>query len=49
MRLRVGAADHLVDPFHQLLRAHRFAGVQAAIDPDDGLAFLRERARLPAR
>ncbi len=43
--LFVGAAHHLVDPLHELLRAHGFGGVQSAIDPHDGLAFLGERAR----
>ena len=48
-RLVVGAADHLVDHLAELLRAERFGGVQAAVDPDDRLAFLRERARLRRR
>ena len=37
--LRVGAAHHLVDHFHELLRAHRFARVQTAVDPHDRLAL----------
>ena len=37
--LGIGAADHLVDHFHELLRAHRLAGVQSAVDPDHGLAL----------
>ena len=45
-RLVVGAADHLVDHLAELLRAERLGGVQAAVDPDDRLAFARERARL---
>ena len=45
-RLLVGAADHLVDHLAELLRAERLGGVQAAVDPDDRLAFLRQRARL---
>ena len=45
-RLRVGAADHLVDRLDQLLRAEHLGGVQPAVDPDHGLAFARERARL---
>ena len=45
-RLVVGAADHLVDHLAELLRAERFGGVQAAVDPDDGLALFRERAGL---
>ena len=44
--LGVGAADHLVDHLHELLRADRFAGVQAAIDPDDRLALAGQRAGL---
>ena len=43
-RLVVGAADHLPDVLEQLLRAERFGGVQPAVDPDNGLALLRERA-----
>ena len=35
-----------VDRFDQLLRAEHFGRVQAAVDPDDGLAVLRELARL---
>ena len=46
MRLGVVAADQLVDRLDQLLRAEHFGGVQAAVDPDDRLAFLRQRARL---
>ena len=38
--------DHLIDHLEQLLRAEHFARVQAAVDPDDRLAFLRERLRL---
>ena len=46
MRLLVVAAHHLVDRLDQLLRAEHLGRVQAAVDPDDGLAFLGERARL---
>jgi len=45
-RLFVGAAHQLVDRFHQLLCAQHFGGVQAAVDPDHGFAFFRQRARL---
>jgi hypothetical protein len=45
-RLRVGARRHLVDQLEELLRAERLVGVQTAVDPDDRLAFARERARL---
>ena len=45
-RLLVVPADHLVDHLRQLLRAERFGRVQPAVDPDDRLAFLRQRARL---
>ena len=45
-RLGVDAADELVDGLDQLLRAEHLVGVQAAVDPDDRLAFGRERARL---
>ena len=40
--LRVGAADHLVDLLHELLRADGLGGVEAAVDPDDGLAVAGE-------
>ena len=46
MRLRIGPADHLVDRLDQLLRAEHFGGVQSSVDPDDGLPFRGERARL---
>ncbi len=42
-RLGVGAAGHLVHHLGELLRAEGFRGVQTTIDPDDGLAFLRQR------
>ena len=45
-RLGIGPADELVDRLDQLLRAEHLGGVQAAVDPDDRLAFRRERARL---
>ena len=45
-RLGVGAADQLIDRLDQLVRAEHFGRVQAAVDPDDRLAFLRQRARL---
>ena len=45
-RLFVGAAHQLIDRFHQLLCAEDLGGVQAAVNPDDGFAFLRQRARL---
>ena len=41
-RLFVGAADELIDRFHQLLRAEDLGGVQAAVDPHDGLAVASE-------
>ena len=44
--LGIGAAHHLVDRFHELLRTHRLAGVQSAVDPDDGLALRRQLMRL---
>ena len=40
-RLFVVAAHHLVDHLAELLRADRFGGVESAVDPDDGFAFLR--------
>ena len=46
LRLFVVLADELVDGFDQLLRAQHFAGVQAAVDPDHGLAFLGQRLGL---
>ena len=46
---RVGAAHHLIHLFHLLLRTHRFGGVQPAVDPHHGFAFMRERARLIVR
>jgi hypothetical protein len=45
-RLLVGAAHHLVDHFAELLGAEHLGGVQAAVDPDDRLSLLRERAGL---
>ena len=42
----VVARDQLVDGLDQLVGAEHFGGVQAAVDPDDRLAFLRERVRL---
>jgi hypothetical protein len=38
----VGEGVELVDGFDELLRADGFAGVEAAVDPDDGLAFFGE-------
>ena len=35
----VVAAGHPLDVLDQLLRAERFVGVQAAVDPDDRLAL----------
>ena len=43
---RIVAADHLVDHLHQLLRADGLGGMQAAVDPDHGFAFARQRAGL---
>ena len=48
-RLLVVAARHLIDHLAELLRAEHFGGVEAAVDPDDGLSLLRERARLRVR
>ncbi len=48
-RLVVVAAHHLVDHLAELLRAERLGGVQPSVDPDDGLPFFRERARLGLR
>ena len=45
-RLGIGLAVQAVDRLDQLLRAEHFGGVQAAVDPDDGLAVLRELPRL---
>ena len=45
-RLFVGAADELIDRFHQLLRAEHFGGVQAAVDPHHRLAVASELPRL---
>ena len=38
--------SHLVDPFHFLLRADSFIGMQSAIDPNNGFAFAGEGMRL---
>ena len=46
MRLFVVAADQLIDRLDQLMRAEDLGGVQTAVDPDDRLAFLRQRVRL---
>src|SRR5207247_6643318 len=35
-----------IDHLAELLGAEDFAGVQAAVDPEQGLSFLRPRARL---
>jgi hypothetical protein len=43
--LGIGAADQLVNGFHQLLRADGLAGVQAAVDPHDGFAVASPAAR----
>ena len=40
------ARDHFIDQLHQLVRAQYFARVQAAVDPDHRLAFMRQRMRL---
>ncbi len=45
-RLGVGPAGHLVSEVEQVLRRHALGGVQAAVDPDDRLAFGRELPRL---
>ena len=45
-RLGIGLADQLIDGFGQLLRAEHFGGVEAAVDPDHGLAVAGEGARL---
>ena len=45
LRFVVGAAHDLPRGLDQLLCAEHFGGVQAAIDPDDGLAFVRQAAR----
>ena len=47
--LRIGAAHHLVDLLHFLLRTHGFARVEPAIDPHHGFAFARELMRLIVR
>ncbi len=46
---RIVARDHFVDQFHELLRAEYFGGVQSAVDPDYGFAFVGERAGLVVR
>ncbi len=45
-RLFVVARDELVGGLDELVRAEYFGGVQAAVEPDHRLAFLRERMRL---
>jgi hypothetical protein len=45
-RLWIGAAVQFVDGLDELLGADRLGGVEAAIDPNDRLAFFRERMRL---
>src|SRR5207247_891120 len=45
-RLFIGAADHLINHLAELLSAENFARVQAAIDPDHGLALFGQSARL---
>ena len=41
-RLGIVGDQELVERFHEHLGAKRFAGVQAAVDPDDGLALGRQ-------
>ena len=48
-RLGVVGGEKLVQRFHEHLGAERFAGMQAAVDPDDGLALLGELGRLLPR
>ena len=43
--LVVVSAGEGEDGFDQLLRAEDLGGVESAVDPDYGLAFLRQRAR----
>ena len=45
-RLSVRSADQLIHGLDELLRAQHLVGMQPAIDPDDGLAFSRQRPRL---
>ena len=42
----IGAAGHLIDHLHELLRPDRFARMQPAVDPDHRFAFARQRMRL---
>ena len=45
-RLGIGLAVQPVNRLDQLLRAEHLGRVQAAVDPDDGLAVARELPRL---
>jgi hypothetical protein len=45
-RLFVGPGDQLVRGLDQLIRAEHFGGMETAVEPDDRLAFLRQRLRL---
>ena len=45
-RFGVRLRHELVDQFDQLLCPEHLVGVYAAVNPDDRLAFLRERTRL---
>ena len=45
-RFRIVARHHFVDQLHQLMSAQHFAGVQSAVDPHYGFAFVRQRAGL---
>ena len=45
-RLGVVAADHLPHQFHELLDAEDLVRMEAAVDPDDGLALGGQRAGL---
>ncbi len=42
--LLVGPADHLVHPLHELMRTEHLGGMQATVDPDDGLTLPRQAA-----
>ena len=44
-RLVVGAAGELVERLHELLRTKHLGGMQAAVNPEHHLAFLRELRR----
>ena len=49
IRFLVAPAHELIDRLDELVGAEHFRRVEPAVDPDDRLPFLRQRARLRLR